>query len=72
MSSLIDAAIKALEQKRVPGHIIVRFVDKLLFELSEFSPMNIHAQHWNNIKIALVLLTRIKNSLNASVNQTAL
>ena len=68
VSSLIDAAIKALEQNRVHGHIIVRFVDKTLFELSEFSPMNNHAQHWSNIKIALILFTRIKKNLNASVN----
>jgi len=68
VSSLIDAAIKALEQNRVHRHIIAGFVDKVLFELGEFSPMNNHAQHWSNIKTALILFTRIKKSLNGSVS----
>lgn len=65
--SFIDAAIKALEQSSVHGHIISRFVDKILSELGEFSPMNKHAQHWSNIKIAMILFNRIKKNLNAPV-----
>lgn len=68
VSSFIDAAIAALEKNRVHGHNIARLVDKILFELGEFSPMNNHAQHWSNIKIALILFHRIKKNLNASVS----
>lgn len=67
VTGFIDAAIKALEQNRVHRHIIVRFVDKILSELDEFSPMNKHAQHWSNIKIAMILFHRIRKDLNAMV-----
>ena len=64
----IDAALKALEQNRVHTHIISGFVDKIIGELDEFSPMNKEAQHWSNIKIARILFNRIKNKLNSPVN----
>lgn len=64
----IDAAINALEQNKTNGHIIVRFVHKMIAELDEFSPMNKDAQHWSNIRIASILFKRIKNKLNAQVN----
>ena len=64
----INAAIKALEQNKVNGHIINRFVDKILSELDEFSPMNNDAQHWSNIKMAKILFNRIKSKMNTQVN----
>jgi hypothetical protein len=64
----INTAIKALEHNKVNGHIITRFVDKILGELDEFSPMNKDAQHWSNIKMAKILFNRIKNKLNTVVS----
>jgi hypothetical protein len=52
-----------LEQNRVKGHIIARFVDKMIEELDTFSPMNKDAQHWSNIRVATILFNRVKNKL---------
>jgi hypothetical protein len=59
----IDAAIKSLEQNKVNGHFIVRFIDKMSDELESFSPMNKDAQQWSNIKMSLICFNRIKRSL---------
>lgn len=64
----IDAAIKALEQNKVNGHIISRFIEKLISDLELFDPMEKEAQQWSNIKFARILFNRIKNDLKATVN----
>jgi len=64
VSRFINTAIRALEQNKVNGHIIARFVEKVISELDDFSPMNKDAQHWSNIKMAKILFNRIKNSMD--------
>jgi hypothetical protein len=64
----IDTALKALEQNKVNGHIITRFIEKIISELELFNPMKKEAQQWSNIKMALILFNRIKNILSAPVN----
>jgi hypothetical protein len=59
----IDTAVKSLEQNRVNGHFIVRFIDKMSDELESFSPMNKNAQQWSNIKMSLICFNRIKRTL---------
>lgn len=68
VSKFTNAAIEALEQNKINGHIITQFIDKILNELNEFSPMDKDVQHWSNIRIARVLFNRIKNKLNTPVN----
>lgn len=67
VARFIDAATKALKQNGVNGHIISRFVDKIISELEMFSPMDENAQHWSNIRIAKILFNRFKTQLNAKV-----
>ena len=62
----IDAAIKALHQNKVNGHIVARFVDKIIGELSLFSPMKKDSQQWSNISMAKIMLKRIKAGLTTS------
>ncbi len=64
----IDAAIKALEQNKVNGHIITRFIEKLISDIDAFNPMNKDAQQWSNIQMAGILLNRVKNKLNATAD----
>ena len=45
----IDAAIKALDQNKVHGHIISRFIEKIISDLGLFNPMKKEAQQWSNI-----------------------
>ncbi|MBS1666407.1 MAG: hypothetical protein JST58_03440 [Bacteroidetes bacterium] len=61
----VDTAIKALEQNKVNGHIICRFIEKILSELEMFNPMKKNAQQWSNIKMAIILFNRFKNKLNS-------
>lgn len=64
----IDAAVKALEQNKINGHIISRFIEKIISDLGLFDPMKKDAQQWSNIKIAWILFTRVKNNLNETIN----
>lgn len=59
----IEAAIKALKQHGVNGHLIVRFVDKMYSDLSLFNPMNKDAQQWSNISMAKIIFNRLKLQL---------
>ena len=56
----IDAAIKALEQNKVNGHIISRFIEKMISDLELFNPMKKDAQQWSNIKMAKIYFHRLK------------
>ena len=67
VGALIDGAMAELERNEVNGHIIVRFVDKIIDQLETFSPMKKDAQQWSNINMARVLFNRIKNSLKSGV-----
>jgi hypothetical protein len=62
---IMDTAMKALQENKVNGHIIIRFVDKLMSALDSCSPIQKDAQQWSNIRMARILLNRIKLQLNA-------
>lgn len=62
----IDTAVKALEQNKVNGHIIDRFIEKITSDLEEFNPIKKEAQQWSNIQMAKILFNRIKNKLHTS------
>ena len=61
----IDAGLKGLEAHAVNGHIIVRFLDKIVEDLNEFNPVNYDAQQWSNIKVARILFNKAKRSLQS-------
>ena len=58
----IDAAVKSLEQHKLHGHIILRFIDKMIAELKLFNPMDQDAQQWSNIHMARIVLKQVKRS----------
>ena len=62
------AAMKGMESHKVNGHLVARFVDKMILQLREFSPMNYDAQQWTNIKMALILFNQIKRSLSTGAS----
>ena len=64
----IDTALKALEQNKINGHIISRFIEKMTRDLGSFDPMKKDAQQWSNIKIARILFIRMRNNLNETIN----
>jgi len=55
-----DEAIQSLEQHKVNGHIIARFIDKMIADLEQFSPMNKNPEQWSNIKMARVYFKQVK------------
>ena len=64
VSRFIETAIKALEQNKINGHIISRFVDKTISELELFNPLNKDAQQWSNILMAKILFNRIRQKMS--------
>lgn len=63
----IDAALKSLEQHKLHGHIIIRFIDKMIAELDLFNPMDKDAQQWSNIHMARISFKQIKRNQEASL-----
>lgn len=63
----IDAALKSLAQHKLHGHIITRFVDKMIAELELFNPMDKDAQQWSNIHMARIAFKQIKRNQEASL-----
>jgi hypothetical protein len=63
----IDAAMKALEQNKVNGHLIARFIDKMAGELEQFNPMNKDAQQWSNIRYSKIIFNRMKHRSGTTV-----
>jgi hypothetical protein len=64
----IDAAMLALEKNNINGHIIARFLEKIIGELDMFNPMDKNAKQWSNISTAKILFNRIKQKHNTSVS----
>jgi len=56
----VDASMKGLREHKVNGHLIARFVEKTMQDLSEFTPMNHDDRQWSNIKMARILFNRLK------------
>lgn len=63
-----DAAMKGLEHHEVNGHIVARFVEKIISELEQFNPMDKDAQQWSNIQMAKIHFNRIKMRLTAETH----
>ena len=61
----VDTAIKALQQRKVNGHIIARFVDKIISELDLFIPVKNTDQSCRNIIIAKLLFSGIKKQISS-------
>ena len=59
----IDAGMKGLWQHELNGHLIARFVDKVIQNLNEFTPMLLDAQQWSNIKMAQIRFDQLKLSM---------
>jgi hypothetical protein len=59
----IEVAMKSLQEHKVNGHIIVRFIDKMLQHLNEFRPVDYNTQQWNNIKMARMQFNQIKSTI---------
>ena len=58
-----DAAIKGMKSHNVNGHIMVRFIDKVLFELESYSPMTQEPQQWSNIKMGRIYGLQLKDNI---------
>ena len=61
----IDTAMKALQQRKVNGHIIARFVEKIISELDLCIPVKKNDQSWRNIIMAKLLFSSIKKQISA-------
>ncbi len=61
----IDGAMKGLKRHKVNGHIIVRFIDKVLRHLDELNTRDHEAQQFINIKMAKMQFNQIKDSIQA-------
>lgn len=68
VKKFINDATDALDQNKVNGHIVARFVDKMVNELEQFNPMNKDAQQWSNIRLSKIIFYRIRHQLNATVH----
>lgn len=59
----IATALASLEQNKINGHFVIRFIDKMLDDLESFSPMNKDAQQWSNIKMSMIYFNQEKRKL---------
>jgi hypothetical protein len=65
----IAAAMKSLQQHKVNGHIVARFIEKMLQHLDEFHHADRDAQQWDNISLARTRFGEIKTALYAAESQ---
>lgn len=58
VKKLIATAVQSLEQHKLNGHIITRFLEKTLDQLELLDPMEKSASQWSNIRMARIFLNR--------------
>ena len=59
----INTGLKELGTPGINGYFIIKFLDQAIDDLNEFSPMNYEAQQWANIKMARIILSKARRSL---------
>ncbi|MEP7163416.1 MAG: hypothetical protein ABI741_01920 [Ferruginibacter sp.] len=59
----VDTCMKNLRKNKLNGHIISRFVEKIINELESFNPLNKDAQQWSNIKMAGICFNQVKRKM---------
>jgi hypothetical protein len=64
----IAVAMRSLRQHKVNGHIVARFIDKMLQHLVEFNHTDHDTRQWNNIEMARMRFGELKSSLHADAN----
>lgn len=64
VSELIHNAISQLEGRKVNGYHILRTVEKVDTEINSFIPLDKAPQQWSNIKMARIVLNRLRNKWN--------
>ena len=60
VNRFIQAGIKGLILHRINGHIISRFIDKMLHHLADFTSCNPGCRQSINVKTAQILLYQLK------------
>ena len=68
VKELIDHGVKELRNHQANGHIVIRFIDKIIKQLEQFNPFNKNSQQWSNMKMARIYLNRIKRELIEPTN----
>ncbi len=61
-----DTAIRSLNEHRVHGYIIVRFIDKTLYNLEEIFTVCMDAKQQSNIKMVLDHFRHIRKKFETS------
>ena len=61
-----DTAIRSLNEHKVHGYIIVRFIDKTLLNLEEVAALRIGENQYQNIKSAISHFTHIRKKYRNS------
>jgi hypothetical protein len=59
----IDTGLQELGTPGINGYFIIKFLDRVIEDINEFSPMNYGAQQWANIKLARIILSKARRSL---------
>jgi len=49
----VDTALKSLQQNKINGYVIARFVEKAIKNLEEFKSVDHNTQQWTNIHYSL-------------------
>jgi retron-type reverse transcriptase len=59
----VAAAMKGLQQHKVNGYVVARFINKMLQHLEEFKHSDHNAQQCNNIEMARISFSELKISM---------
>jgi hypothetical protein len=68
VKKMIDESMHALEQSSVNDEMRLNFVDNMVNELDQFSPMNKDAQQWSNIQLSKIIFHRIRHQFTTTVD----
>lgn len=60
VATLINVAVKSLPQNEHLDEMLTAFVDELSIDLDAFNPHKETAQEWSNIKMARIVINRLK------------
>jgi hypothetical protein len=68
VTNIVDESIVAMQADNADSQLVSGVIEHVMNNLELRNPMKIDAQQWSNIKMAMILLNRIRNRLNAPVS----
>lgn len=64
-----ETALRSLEQHRINGHLVLRFAEKIVYDMDSFNPKSKNQRQWSNIVTARSFFHRVSEKMRGGAEK---